>query len=90
MNRSIIPATRFIRDACITFYGVRMPLGKNNSVNGRVWGKQMNNIKNKLYGAIGVLVIVGIIALAIWGITYKFNDCKHVGHSMVYCIMDLD
>jgi hypothetical protein len=35
-----------------------------------------------------LLLIVGIFGLAIWWQVYKFHDCKKVGHSTLYCVMD--
>lgn len=32
---------------------------------------------------------VGILALAIWWQMYRYHDCKMVGHSTLYCVMDL-
>ena len=30
--------------------------------------------------------ILGFIMLLVWWQVYKFNDCKMVGHSTLYCI----
>lgn len=35
------------------------------------------------------LAIIGIIVSVWWLSTYKFKDCKKVGHSTFYCIMDM-
>ena len=36
---------------------------------------------------IGVLVlIVALLGVAIWWEVYKYQDCKMVGHSTLYCI----
>lgn len=35
------------------------------------------------------LFVVAIVGLAIWWPLYKFHDCKRVGHSALYCVMDV-
>ncbi len=35
-----------------------------------------------------LLLILVIFGLAIWWQVYKFGDCKKVGHSTLYCVMD--
>jgi len=39
--------------------------------------------------AIIVLIFVGLIGLGIWWDVYKYGDCRKVGHSKLYCIMDI-
>jgi hypothetical protein len=34
------------------------------------------------------MVLMGIIGLGLWWQVYKFHDCKNVGHSTLYCVMD--
>lgn len=33
-----------------------------------------------------LMVIVGVPALLIWWEWYKFQDCRAVGHSLLYCV----
>ena len=35
------------------------------------------------------LTIGALIALAAWWGVYKFHDCKKVGHSTLYCMLDI-
>lgn len=35
-----------------------------------------------------MVIFVSIMALAVWWQVYKFHDCKNVGHSTLYCVMD--
>lgn len=36
-----------------------------------------------------VLVLLLLFAIPVSCTVYKFNDCKKVGHSTFYCIMDM-
>lgn len=36
-----------------------------------------------------MLFIVVLFGLGIWWQTYKFHDCRRVGHTKLYCIMDI-
>lgn len=48
-----------------------------------------NDMKKFLEAAGFGLVIVAVLAIVIGLSAYKFNDCKRVGHSTLYCILDL-
>jgi hypothetical protein len=37
--------------------------------------------------AMGVL-IVGLMAFNIWWHVYKYKDCRRVGHTKTYCMLD--
>ena len=40
---------------------------------------------------IGVGILVVAIAVGAVGLTvYKFQDCRSVGHSVLYCVLDLN
>lgn len=39
--------------------------------------------------AIYILTFLGILGLGIWWQVYKFSDCRNVGHSRLYCVMDI-
>lgn len=44
----------------------------------------------KFFEKIGAgLVILAMLAIVIGLSAYKFNDCKKVGHSTFYCMLDL-
>lgn len=34
-----------------------------------------------------VLLIVAVLAFAVWWQIYRWNDCRAVGHTKLYCIM---
>ncbi len=36
-----------------------------------------------------IILIVTILAISIWWQVYRFQDCKRVGHSTVYCILTI-
>lgn len=38
----------------------------------------------------GVILAIIILIAAIYFIHYKFTDCKKVGHTTLYCLMDLN
>ena len=39
---------------------------------------------------IGILLALALILpFAIWLAIYKYSDCRKVGHTVLYCIMDL-
>jgi nitrogen fixation-related uncharacterized protein len=35
-----------------------------------------------------VLFVLAVAGLTIWWQVYKFGDCKNVGHSTLYCVID--
>lgn len=35
------------------------------------------------------VVILALIAANIWWQVYRFNDCRAVGHSRLYCILTI-
>lgn len=37
----------------------------------------------------GVLVIITALALLISWDVYRYHECKHVGHSALYCVLDI-
>lgn len=37
----------------------------------------------------GLILILCFIGLPIWWTIYKFKDCRKVGHSTLYCVMDI-
>lgn len=37
-----------------------------------------------------LLFIAAVLALGISIATYKFRDCKKVGHTTLYCILDMN
>lgn len=41
----------------------------------------------KLLGII-FLLLIGLY-ISYWLITYKFRDCRKVGHTFIYCLMDM-
>ena len=45
-------------------------------------------MKSLVQFAVGVLVIGLMLALLFWWPVYKYHDCRRVGHSRLYCIMD--
>lgn len=34
-----------------------------------------------------LLGIVAVISLAVWWQIYRWQDCRHVGHTQLYCIL---
>lgn len=46
-------------------------------------------VKDILAPVFAGLFLIGAIALSIWWTTYRFHDCRNVGHSLLYCIMDI-
>lgn len=36
-----------------------------------------------------VLLVVGLLGFGIWWETYRFHDCRSVGHSRLYCIAEI-
>jgi hypothetical protein len=46
-------------------------------------------IKKILQTLVAIIAIAVIFFLVIWWPIYKFNDCRNVGHKILYCIMDL-
>lgn len=46
-------------------------------------------IKNLFITAFALLLITLMIVVPIWFIKYKFTDCRKVGHTLFYCLMDL-
>ncbi len=38
----------------------------------------------------GIVLIIIILTSAIYFMHYKFTDCKKVGHTTLYCLMDLN
>jgi len=50
-------------------------------------------MKNKIIKGLTYTGMAIVFALAVyaagWLATYKFRDCKKVGHSTFYCIMDM-
>lgn len=39
---------------------------------------------------IAILILFSItLSLIIWWPIYKYIDCKKVGHTMLYCVMDI-
>jgi hypothetical protein len=44
---------------------------------------------NDIVGNVLIVVIAAlIIAGSIWWAQYRYNDCKKVGHSTAYCLLD--
>jgi len=41
----------------------------------------------RLFGL--ALMILGVLGLLIWWQIYKYSDCRMVGHSNLYCILDI-
>lgn len=37
-----------------------------------------------------LLLVAAILALGLGTTVYKFRDCKKVGHTTLYCILDMD
>lgn len=42
---------------------------------------------SKVLAAIALFIL--FIGLMVWWDVYKFHDCRKVGHSMLYCVMDI-
>jgi len=36
-----------------------------------------------------VLFVMALIGFQCWWVRYKYQDCKRVGHSTLYCVLDL-
>jgi len=36
-----------------------------------------------------ILMVVAILGLAIWWESYKFQECKKVGHATMYCVFNI-
>lgn len=44
-------------------------------------------LQSLLTGAIYVVFAAAIVALAIWWQMFRWQECRHVGHSTLYCIL---
>ena len=49
----------------------------------------MKDFFSTLIAGLGILIIILLLggALLCWPI-YKYKDCKRVGHSTLYCVLD--
>lgn len=41
------------------------------------------------YTAFSVLLIFLLTGLSIWWSIYKYKDCRRVGHTTTYCVLDM-
>lgn len=41
------------------------------------------------FAVLMVLALVAVFAIPVWWTTYKWNDCRAVGHSKFYCVMSV-
>ena len=46
-------------------------------------------MKEKNFYILFGIIIAVVIVFMIWYLPFKFNDCLKVGHSKLYCILDL-
>lgn len=46
-------------------------------------------MKDKAAIALIVVIVIGVLALDVWWHWYKYQDCKAVGHSTLYCVGQL-
>lgn len=38
---------------------------------------------------LGILVIIAAVVIGpVWWRVYRYNDCRRVGHSRLYCVLD--
>lgn len=35
----------------------------------------------------GIAFFVALISFAVWWQVYRWQDCRHVGHTFIYCLM---
>ena len=49
----------------------------------------MKKLKNYLFTILLICVIFGIAYGATWLTGYKYKQCKSVGYSTLYCILDI-
>lgn len=50
----------------------------------------MKEFLEKTAGVIACVIVAAVIFLIVFGVPfYKFKDCRKVGHTFMYCILDL-
>lgn len=37
----------------------------------------------------GIFAVILILALIVWYNVFRYGDCKRVGHSTLYCVLDI-
>jgi len=37
----------------------------------------------------GIIFFIILLSISIWWKIYKYHDCKKVGHSTLYCVLDI-
>lgn len=48
-----------------------------------------NENGTKIGNILGTIIILAVVALVVALAVYHFNDCKKVGHTKTYCVIDL-
>lgn len=46
-------------------------------------------MKNFVSFALVALAFAALLGFGVWWERYKFHDCRKVGHSRLYCVMDI-
>lgn len=49
-----------------------------------------NNNWDEFLACLGaIILIIALATFSIWWTVYKYQDCKRVGHTKTYCILDI-
>ena len=46
-------------------------------------------MKNIILGTVTLISFLAVISFAVWWQVYRYQDCKLVGHTKLYCIMNI-